>query len=128
MDQINGDNGWMHSKDFIPVEYIKNQIQEYYIALDDAPDFMKKNLYYSANVLFYLLDKWDAENGWRKKVNYEYEYKSLVQSIGSATYGKERWFLQDNGKWYDRKECDYITIDVLEQRIRSAIFEMENDE
>lgn len=50
-------------------------------------------------------------------MNWKEEFESLVRTIGSITYGKERWFLQDDGKWYDRKECDYIDISELQYRI-----------
>lgn len=49
--------------------------------------------------------------------NWQEEYESLVRTIGSITYGKERWFLQDDGRWYDRDGGTYITIDELHNRI-----------
>lgn len=50
-------------------------------------------------------------------VNWKKEFESLVRTIGSYTYGKERWFLQDDGRWYDRYDGSYITIDELHKRI-----------
>jgi len=50
-------------------------------------------------------------------IDWQSEYESLIRTIGSATYGKERWFYQDNGIWYDRKEGDYIDFLTLERRI-----------
>lgn len=50
-------------------------------------------------------------------MNWKEEFESLVRTIGSITYGKERWFLQDDGTWYDRQECDYIDISELHYRI-----------
>ena len=46
---------------------------------------------------------------------------SLIRSIGVATYGKERWFLQGDGMWYDRERGEELTIDELEQTIFEEI-------
>ena len=67
-----------------------------------------------------ILDRIELE---RKPTDWKEQYIGLIQSIGSATYGKERWFIQDGEIWYDRKEADYITIDEMERRVRSAILE-----
>ena len=48
-------------------------------------------------------------------------FVSLVRSIGSATYGKERWCLQENGLWYDREDGKEIGIDELHKRIYEAV-------
>lgn len=53
--------------------------------------------------------------------NWKEEFISLVRSIGSATFGKERWFLQDNGLWYDRMDCKEISIDKLQERIYEEV-------
>lgn len=50
-------------------------------------------------------------------------YISLIRTIGSATYGKERWFLQENGLWYDRERGEELTIDELEKTIFEEINE-----
>ena len=67
-----------------------------------------------------ICDKVELE---RKPTDWKEQYIGLIQSIGSATYGKERWFIQDNEMWYDRKEADYIDINEMEKRVRSAILE-----
>ena len=46
----------------------------------------------------------------------------IVKVIGTLTYGKERWF-ENNGCWYDRKECDYIQNETLVERIGEALRE-----
>ena len=46
---------------------------------------------------------------------------SLVRSIGVATYGKERWFLQGDGMWYDRELGKEMNIDVLKAVISEEI-------
>ena len=50
-------------------------------------------------------------------INWEEEYESLVRTIGSVTYGKERWFHVGKGIWHDRKEGDWIDLLTLEERI-----------
>jgi hypothetical protein len=50
------------------------------------------------------------------------EFESLVRTIGTATYGKERWFYED-GIWYDRKDGKHININELHKRILNAIKE-----
>lgn len=56
-------------------------------------------------------------------MNWKEEFESLVRTIGSITYGKERWFLEDDslGIWYDREECDYIDIWELHDRIAREV-------
>ena len=54
-------------------------------------------------------------------MNWKEEFESLVRTIGSITYGKERWFLQDDGTWYDRKDGTYISIDELHKRIYEEV-------
>lgn len=46
----------------------------------------------------------------------------IVKVIGTLTYGKERWF-ENNGCWYDRKECDCIQNETLVERISEALRE-----
>ena len=59
------------------------------------------------------------------------EFEDLIKCIGSATYGKERWFHdydEKNGRaiWYDRHLCDYISTEELIGRVRLEIMELEN--
>ena len=60
-------------------------------------------------------------------INWKDEFISLVRSIGSATYGKERWFLQENGLWYDREDGREITIDELHKRIYKEVKWLEDE-
>lgn len=55
-------------------------------------------------------------------MNWQEEFESLVRSIGSLTYGKERWFFEDE-LWYDRADGKYINITELHRRIMEAIRE-----
>ena len=59
-------------------------------------------------------------------INWEEEYKSLVRTIGSVTYGKERWFHVGNGLWLDRKEDDWIDFLTLEERVMSEIEDVDD--
>lgn len=40
----------------------------------------------------------------------------ILQCIGSLTYGKERWF-DNNGVWYDRATCEYVTTEEMVLRV-----------
>ena len=60
-------------------------------------------------------------------INWKEEFISLVRFIGSATFGKERWFLQDNGLWYDRLDSKEINIDELHKRIYDEILGEEHE-
>ena len=57
------------------------------------------------------------------KIDWQEEYESLVRSIGSLTYGKERWFYESNGIWYDRKYGENISTLELHNRIIEEIGE-----
>lgn len=61
------------------------------------------------------------------KVDWEEEFRNLIQIIGSITYGKERWFYSDNGQWYDRATCSYITHDILMRRVADAVRDAEEE-
>lgn len=60
-------------------------------------------------------------------IDWKKEFISLVRSIGSVTFGKERWFLQDNGLWYDRMDCKEISIDELHNRIYKEVKWLEDE-
>lgn len=49
----------------------------------------------------------------------------IISCVGTATYGKERWFPQEDGKWYDRKYCDYVMLDEIVDRLCSTVWESE---
>lgn len=40
-------------------------------------------------------------------------YVEIIKNIIDWDYGKEIIFY-DNGRWYSRKDCDYISLDELE--------------
>ena len=50
-------------------------------------------------------------------INWQEEFERLIRTIGYLTYGKERWFYQNKGIWYDRKDGDYINMQLLYERI-----------
>ena len=40
----------------------------------------------------------------------------FISCMGVVLYGKERFFRQDDARWYDREHCDYVsTAKVLER-------------
>lgn len=42
--------------------------------------------------------------------------EELLTHIGVYDLGKQRWFEQEGGLWYDRREHDYITlIEVIDR-------------
>ena len=52
------------------------------------------------------------------------EIESLVATfiaLTSAEYGKQRFFQQENGTWYDRDKCDYITTSKMILRAYLAL-------
>ena len=51
--------------------------------------------------------------------------RDMIKQIGSITYGKERFFEQDRGIWYDRKHGDYITLEKVIERLVEAVKESE---
>ena len=49
----------------------------------------------------------------------------LITAVGVSDIGKERWFEQKNGRWYDRREGDYIDFNTMIERVESTIIELE---
>ncbi len=60
-------------------------------------------------------------------MNYKEEFEYLVRLIGTITYGKERWFLQDNYYWYDRETDTYIDMNELQVRICEILNDLERN-
>lgn len=60
-------------------------------------------------------------------INWQEEFESLVRSIGSITYGKERWFYQGNNVWYDREDGEYIDTFTLQRRVTHEILLLEGE-
>jgi len=58
-----------------------------------------------------------------RTIDWKELFESLVRCIGSATYGKERWFYNDNGCWYDRASGTYISTDQLIAKIYKELEE-----
>lgn len=56
-------------------------------------------------------------------------FEELICSIGVATYGKERWFTDDDGNtWYDRYTGRYFETTELIGEVTKAINEeIENE-
>ena len=54
-------------------------------------------------------------------MNWQEEFESLVRTIGTATYGKERWFYQGDDVWYDRDDGKYFSTNILHQKILDVI-------
>ena len=50
-------------------------------------------------------------------------FEIVVTFLGSVTYGKGRFYRQDNGIWYDRGKGDYITLEQLVERAEDIISE-----
>ena len=48
---------------------------------------------------------------------------TLAKYIGSITYGKERWFYDGNGLWYDRKQNQSLLVAELVDEIIDAVKE-----
>ena len=59
------------------------------------------------------------------------EMVSLFISLTAAEYGKQRFFQHEDGTWYDRYKCDYITTaamilrayETLEPYVTEGFFE-----
>lgn len=49
----------------------------------------------------------------------------IISTVGVADLGKQRWFEQDDGSWYDRRECDYVSLDIVVGRVCEAIRELD---
>lgn len=53
--------------------------------------------------------------------------EDIIKYVGSATFGKERWFKQENGIWYDRLFCDYVELDEVVKRLVLTVWEREEE-
>lgn len=49
----------------------------------------------------------------------------FLKAISSRMYGKERFFRQTNGTWYDREQADYISLEEMMDRIYQQIVELD---
>jgi hypothetical protein len=47
----------------------------------------------------------------------------VLDQISSSYWGKQMYFLQDNGMVYDRYNADYITLEMAVQRFAKMIGE-----
>ena len=54
-------------------------------------------------------------------IDWHAAFVDLVRCVGTALYGKECWFEQENGTWYSRNSCSYIDVDgVIDEMTRMA--------
>ena len=56
-----------------------------------------------------------------EEYTWEQNLRTLLTHIGVCDIGKERWFDQEDGRWYDRKEHDYITFREVMNRAMDTI-------
>lgn len=49
----------------------------------------------------------------------------IISAVGVADMGKQRWFEQEDGSWYDRMECDYVSLNKVVDRVCEAIRELD---
>lgn len=52
-----------------------------------------------------------------RPIEYDELFHALVRAIGTITYGKERWFDNNDGTWYDRNECDNVPLGTVVDRL-----------
>lgn len=64
---------------------------------------------------------WDEDDKDIEEYAWEQNLRTLLTHIGVCDIGKERWFDQDDGLWYDRKEHDYITFREVMNRAMDTI-------
>jgi hypothetical protein len=53
----------------------------------------------------------------------EYTPFDVLNEISAAWYGKQMFFLQDNGSVYDRYRCEYITFDEAVSRMATLVWD-----
>ena len=64
---------------------------------------------------------WDEDDKDIEEYTWEQNLRTLLTHIGVCDIGKERWFEQDDERWYDRKEHDYITFREVMNRAMDTI-------
>lgn len=64
---------------------------------------------------------WDEDDEDIEEYTWEQNLRELLTHIGVCDIGKERWFEQDDGLWYDRREHDYITFREVMNRAMDTI-------
>ena len=55
------------------------------------------------------------------EITWEEAFKTLLVHIGIYDLGKKRWFDEENGLWYDRREHEYITLAEVINRAMDVI-------
>lgn len=53
--------------------------------------------------------------------------EDIIKYIGSATFGKERWFKQKDGTYYDRLFEDYVDLEEVAKRLVNTVWEREEE-
>lgn len=51
----------------------------------------------------------------------DYTPFDVLDEISSSYYGKQMFFLQENGTVYDRMKCDYITFEEAVSRMAQLL-------
>lgn len=46
---------------------------------------------------------------------------NVITELAAVDYGKERFFRQKDGTWYDRDGCDYISLEEMLTRAYESI-------
>ena len=67
---------------------------------------------------------WEGDKDNIEEYTWEQNLRTLLTHIGVCDIGKERWFDQDDGLWYDRKEHDHITFREVIDRAMNFIDEL----
>lgn len=63
-----------------------------------------------------------VEQAWAEgKRNAEVTPFEVLERLSTAHYGKQMFFMQDNGLIYDRYEHDYITLDTAINRMAKIL-------
>lgn len=51
----------------------------------------------------------------------------IITYVGSATFGKGRWFRQSDGTYYDRLFEDYVDLEEVAKRLVHTVWEREEE-
>ena len=51
----------------------------------------------------------------------------IITYVGTATFGKERWFRQVDGTYYDRLFEDYVDLEEVAKRLVDTVWEREEE-
>ena len=51
----------------------------------------------------------------------------IITYVGTATFGKGRWFRQEDGTYYDRLFEDYVDLEEVAKRLVHTVWEREQE-